>query len=233
MATLSSALEMLQGRNTTLTHAHFACHGLVELANPQASGVLLANGTRLTTQDLLDPAIALFAQLRLVVLSACRTALVGTELPDEAVGLPSAWLQAGAKDVLASLWPVSDSVTVAFMKKFYELHLLDRLDPTEALWLAQRWLRGLQTWRGDCRAMGAQRAAAGPEASEVVDVLARVRGEMESEDDFDPGGSEEERRTVERETPDEKGLARSGDTKEQNRSWEQAHHWAAFAIYGA
>ena len=184
-------------------------------------------------QDLQDPAVALFAQLRLVVLSACRTALVGTELPDEAVGLPSAWLQAGAKDVLASLWPVSDSVTVAFMKKFYELLLLDRLDPTEALWLAQRWLRGLQTWRGDCHALGAERAASGPEASEVVDMLARVRGEREAEDDFDRSDSEEERRTVERETPDEKGLAQSGDTKEQNRSWEQTHHWAAFAIYGA
>src|SRR5207244_7057468 len=124
-------------------------------------------------------------------------------------------------------------VTVAFMKKFYELHLLDQLDPTEALWLAQRWLRGLQTWRGDCHALGAERAAAGPEASEVVDVLARVRGEMEAEDVFDPAFIEEERRMVESETPGEKGLARSGDTKKQNRSWEQAHHWAAFAIYGA
>ena len=143
-ATLSATLEMLQGRNAALTHVHFACHGLAELADPQTSGLLLANGARLTTRDLLDPAIALFAQLHLVVLSACRTALVGTELPDEVVGLPSAWLQAGAKNVLASLWPVSDSVTVEFMKKFYELHLLDHLDPTEALWLAQRWLRGLQ-----------------------------------------------------------------------------------------
>src|SRR5579859_1402199 len=117
-------------------HIHLACHGLAELTNPQTSGVLFANGARLETRYLLDPAMAHFARLRLVVLSACRTAFMGAELPDEVVGLPSAWLQAGAKDVLASLWPVSDSVTVEFMKKFYELHLFDGLDPTEALWLA-------------------------------------------------------------------------------------------------
>jgi len=232
-ATLSDTLEMLQGQNAALTHVHFACHGLAELADPQSSGVLLANGARLTTRDLLDPAIALFAQLHLVVLSACRTALVGTELPDEVVGLPSAWLQVGAKNVLASLWPVSDSVTVEFMKKFYELHLLDHLDPTEALWLAQRWLRGLQTWRGDCRSLGAVRVAVGPEASEVVDVLARVQGEWESENDFDRVGSEEEREAVEHKTPAESGVAPSGVANEQNRSWEYPHHWAAFAIYGA
>ena len=81
--------------------------------------------------------------------------------------------------------------------------------------------------------MGAQRAAAGPEASEVVDVLARVRGEMESENDFDRVGSEKERKTVEHETPDERGGAWRGETKEQNRSWGYPHHWAAFAIYGA
>ncbi|MFL5666526.1 MAG: CHAT domain-containing protein [Ktedonobacteraceae bacterium] len=232
-ATLSGVLEMLQRRNATLTHVHFACHGLAELANPQSSGVLLADGTRLMTRDLLGPEIALFAQLRLVVLSACRTALVGTELPDEAVGLPSAWLQVGAKDVLASLWPVSDSITAAFMKKFYELHLLDRLDPAKALWLAQRWLRGLQTWREDCRALGAERAAAGPEAGEVVDMLAQVRGGMEAEDDFNLVGGEGEGGPMEWKLPDGEDVAWNSGTLKRYRNWEHPLHWAAFAIYGA
>jgi hypothetical protein len=56
---------------------------------------------------------------------------------------------------------------------------------------------------------------------------------MQSENDFDRVGSEEERKTVEHETPDERGVALSGETKEQNRNWEHPHHWAAFAIYGA
>src|SRR5947209_15440552 len=159
------------GQCTTLTHAHFACHGLAELSNPQASGMLLAHGARLMARDLLDPTAVRFARLRLAVLSACRTALVGTELPDEAVGLPSAWLQAGAQCVLASLWPISDSKALAMMTKFYELHLLDGCEPVDALWLAQRWLRGLRGWQEDCRAAGAVRAAEGPEASKVISAL--------------------------------------------------------------
>jgi tetratricopeptide (TPR) repeat protein len=142
-ATLADVLKALQSRSGVLSHIHLACHGVVELTNPYASGLLLAYSARLMMRDVLDPAVLRFGRLRLAVLSACGTALPGTDLPDEVVGLPSGWLQAGAIGVLASLWPLSDSKTVVLMTKFYELHLLDRLDPVEALWLAQRWLRRL------------------------------------------------------------------------------------------
>lgn len=232
-ATLSNVVDMLRGQHSTLTHVHFACHGVAELSKPLTSGVLLAYGTRLAVYDVLDPAIALLEQLRLVVLSACRTALVGTELPDEAVGLPSAWLQVGAKNVLASLWPVSDKITLVFMTKFYELHLLDGLEPTEALWLTQRWLRGLPTWREDFRAMGAKRAAAGAEANEVVGVLASTRGAKALTDDAERAANEKEDESMEWEKLDEESVTRNHDTIKLPGRWTDPYHWAAFAIYGA
>jgi CHAT domain-containing protein/tetratricopeptide (TPR) repeat protein len=237
-AMLPEVLVVLRRREATLTHLHFACHGLAELADPQTSGILLAYEARLMTRDLLNPEFVRFAQLRLGVLAACRTALVGTELPDEAVGLPSAWLQAGAQDVLASLWPVSDSRTVALMTKFYELHLLDECEPVEALWLAQRWLRGLPSWREDCRAAGAVRAAEGPEANEIVFEQGKVRVRGRRIDDRE----NHEAVLVEGRGVAEEGIkAISGrstenqDAKssEQQWFWEDARHWAAFAIYGA
>lgn len=180
-ATLYAVLEVLKDQGSTLTHVHFACHGLAKLNDPQTSGLVLAYGARLMARDLFNPTIH-FERLRLVVLSAGQTALPGTDLPDEAIGLPSAWLQSGAAGVLASFWRVSDSVTVELMKKFYELHLLDQLDPVEALWLAQRWLRGLPTWRADCLAAGAVHAAQGPNVNET-EIMAR-RMTHTSKDEF-------------------------------------------------
>lgn len=237
-----NVLEILQKKRLDLTHAHFACHGLAELADPLDSGILLAYGARLMTRTLLDLVPERFPQLRLVVLSACQTGLPGADLPDEVVGLPSGWLQSGAMTVLASLWPVSDSMTVALMTKFYELHLRDGLDPVKALWLAQRWLRGLPTWRADCQAADALYAAKGAEASEVVHELALTRGETTLLDDLrDISEDELAMELVEHVVPDivNGDLPMDSDTDgylvsdKQHEHWESARHWAAFVIYGA
>lgn len=240
-ATLPVILDILQTQAETLTHVHFACHGLVELSDPYTAGLLLAYGSRLMTRDLLDPAVVRFEHLRLAVLSACRTALPGTELPDEVVGLPSGWLQAGGIGVVASLWTISDSKTVALMTKFYELHLLDELDPVEALWLAQRWFRQLPTWRQDCQTAGALRAAEGPEVSEVVHGLEVARGQTMLVEDETNLSSEAEMRTAEQVGEHVRTIGVLGDNDAHRASisgdrqafWEQARHWAAFVIYGA
>jgi hypothetical protein len=167
-ATRAAVLTALKLTERSLTHAHFACHAQADLAAPQLSGVLLADGQQLAGRDLLLPGGIRFEHLRLCVLSACQTAIVGADLPDEVTSLSAGWLQAGAAGVLASLWPVSDRVTLALMGKFYELHWLDQLQPGDALWLAQRWLRGLPAWRQDMEEAGAVHGAGGPEAADAV-----------------------------------------------------------------
>jgi len=46
--------------------------------------------------------------VRLAVLSACETGLVGIDLPDEALALPTGLLQAGVASIVASQWIVPD-----------------------------------------------------------------------------------------------------------------------------
>ena len=117
---------------------HFACHGFADVAEPLASGLMLAHDQSLTLRDLLRHGSL---SARLAVLSACETAVPGTELPDEVVNLPTGLLQAGVAGVVGSLWSVSDTSTMALMARFYELWRSDGLDPPEALRRAQQWVR--------------------------------------------------------------------------------------------
>jgi CHAT domain-containing protein len=72
----------------------------------------------------------------LVVLSSCESAL-GKDLGSEGIiGLPRAFLYAGARSVIASLWKVDDDASVTLMKTFYS-RLLRGEDPGRALQGAQ------------------------------------------------------------------------------------------------
>ena len=65
--------------------------------------------------------------------SACQTAMTeGKRLPDEFLGFPSGFLQAGVPGVVGSFWPVEDLSTSLLMNKFYELHLGDSSDTSKS-----------------------------------------------------------------------------------------------------
>jgi CHAT domain-containing protein len=75
-------------------------------------------------------------------LSACETGVFDFQrAPDEFIGLPAAFLQAGAAGVIGTLWPVDDISTALIMLKFYELYLGKNIQPALALRRAQIWLR--------------------------------------------------------------------------------------------
>jgi len=117
---------------------HLSCHGATDWAEPLRSGVVMAGDEMLTVGDLLDRRLP---PARLATLSACETGIVGTELPDEVVALPTALAQAGFAGVAASLWSVADVSTAMLMERFYRLWREDGLAPALALREAQRWLR--------------------------------------------------------------------------------------------
>ncbi len=131
----------------TATYLHLACHGQFDPTQPLDSGLILSGGDRLTLRDVL--ARSPFRAARLAVLSACQTAITDfNQLPDEAIGLPAGFLQAGLPGVVGTLWSVNDLSTALLMIKFYEYHRqgdqaagMGPMPPVIALRQAQCWLR--------------------------------------------------------------------------------------------
>ena len=115
---------------------HLACHGLFRADNPIFSALKLSDGW-LTAAEVLN----LRMEGALVALSACESGRNRVISGDEAIGLPRAFLGAGASSVLVSLWVVQDETTVTLMEQWYEL-LCAGAERTAALRQAQQTLRG-------------------------------------------------------------------------------------------
>jgi CHAT domain-containing protein len=78
----------------------------------------------------------------LVTLSACQTGLGRIAVGEGVVGLVRAFLFAGSRKVLASLWDVGDTATAVFMMELYRRYRQSR-DLVAALSSVKRdFLRG-------------------------------------------------------------------------------------------
>jgi CHAT domain-containing protein len=109
------------------------------MSAPLASALDLANGDTLTLDEMLTLELS---RTRLVVLSACETAIAGTTLPDEVVSLQSALLQAGTTAAIATAWAIYDTSAALVAARFYaEWRQRDGHPPYVALARAQRWVR--------------------------------------------------------------------------------------------
>ena len=76
---------------------------------------------------------------KLVVLSCCYTGR-GEIKAEGVVGIARAFLGAGARSVIASLWALNDEATLEFMKHFYE-HLTEGKSASKSLHQAMKWMR--------------------------------------------------------------------------------------------
>ncbi|MGW1787055.1 CHAT domain-containing protein [Streptomyces sp. NPDC002143] len=108
--------------------AHIACHGSQDLAAPSRAGLHLHDGL-LTVAELAavrpeeseesgepgEPGVP----GELVYLSACDTAMGGTDVPDEAITLAHALQFSGYRQVVATLWSIEDTVAVEAAEDFY------------------------------------------------------------------------------------------------------------------
>jgi CHAT domain-containing protein len=126
--------QVMAGRHTVW---HLACHAA---ANPNSimESRLLFTDRAVGLEELrrtLPP-----GPRRLAVLSACQTNVTGAAMPNEMVGLPSAFIELGFAGVIASAWRVDDLATTYLMTAFYHGWCQDGDEPVVALNRAQRWL---------------------------------------------------------------------------------------------
>jgi CHAT domain-containing protein len=99
---------------------HFATHALVDEGTAARTALALAPGDGESGFVSPGELAALRLDADLVVLSACRTAR-GVVVEGEGVlGLTGPLLQAGARSVVATSWPIRDQAAVAFVKSFYD-----------------------------------------------------------------------------------------------------------------
>jgi CHAT domain-containing protein len=81
-----------------------------ETPDPENDGILMAQ--EVGTMDL--------KETWLVVLSACDTGVGEARAGEGVLGLRRGFIQAGAQNLMMTLWPVSDKWTLDMMKAFYE-----------------------------------------------------------------------------------------------------------------
>jgi tetratricopeptide (TPR) repeat protein len=94
---------------------HLATHAFVDPENPDRSRILLGDGY-LYQEEVYDLDLS---QVDLVTLSACDTARGKLSGGEAVQAFSQAFLAAGAKSTVTTLWRVGDRTTAEFMKLFY------------------------------------------------------------------------------------------------------------------
>ena len=126
-----ATLDALRAQAPQADVLHLACHAQFRSDNPMFSALHLRDAPLSV-----EAVEALALRPGTVVLSACETGVSDADCGEERIGLVRAFLVAGAARVVASLWPVDDEVTSAFMADFYAA-LVAGEPPAKALRRAQ------------------------------------------------------------------------------------------------
>lgn len=106
-------------------YVHIATHGFVNTETPELSGILLAKDDHSSEDGVLylGEIYNLQLQSNMVVLSACETGLGQITEGEGVIGLSRAFLYAGTKNLVVSLWKVADESTSELMIDFYDIFL--------------------------------------------------------------------------------------------------------------
>ena len=135
-------------RLTSVALVHIAAHGSAETGE-----ILLAPNPGWTSRIrdkecyilTMSDVQAVCLRARLVVLSCCHSGR-GEVKAEGVVGIARAFLCAGARSVLVSLWAIDDEATMEFMKHFYQ-HLADGKSVSVALHQSMKSLRESEQFR--------------------------------------------------------------------------------------
>ena len=140
----AATVDAVRAALTEHSSIHFSCHASHYPDAPSRSGLLLHDGYLAIGEiDRIDLPSAATA-----FLAACRTAQGTPTVADEAINPATSMLLAGFRNVIGTLWPVSDETASAVSLAFYgdsaESH-----DPALALHRAVRRAQDAEPLRPD------------------------------------------------------------------------------------
>ena len=140
--------EEVLRRITNVCLIHIAAHGDAERGeiacapNPSSPQVPRKEDYMLTMEDIAKVRI----RAKLVVLSCCHSAKGEIMKAEGVVGIGRAFIAAGARSVLVSLWRLNDESTKEFMTRFYGHLVRDKVSASEALHQAMKWMRKFEQY---------------------------------------------------------------------------------------
>jgi CHAT domain-containing protein/Tfp pilus assembly protein PilF len=118
-------------------YIHIATHGSFNKQQPLYSYLLMGNSDKDDGRLTVNEIFGLDIKSKVVVLSACETAMGDLSEADELVGLSRAFIYAGTPEVVVSLWKVDDATTAWLMTRFHQ-YLSGGYKSAEAITYAQR-----------------------------------------------------------------------------------------------
>ena len=133
--------EQVLSRLNSVSLVHIAAHGSAKRGeillspNPGSSEPPEKKDFLLTMTDVLNAKL----DAKLVVLSCCHSGR-GKIKAEGVVGIARAFLGAGARSVIASLWAIDDEATLTFMEHFYK-HLVKGQSASKSLHEAIKMMR--------------------------------------------------------------------------------------------
>ena len=144
---LATKCEVLK-QISSVAVVHIAAHGRMETGeialspNPESrkSQTPAEEDYMLTMKDVMSVKL----RAKLVVLSCCHSGR-GDIKAEGVVGIARAFIGAGARSVLVSLWAINDKATLEFMKSFYH-NLVKGRSASESLNHAMKCLRESETF---------------------------------------------------------------------------------------
>jgi CHAT domain-containing protein/tetratricopeptide (TPR) repeat protein len=130
--------SLRDGLDLSYPIVHIASHFQFTPGSMDDSFLLLGDGSRMTLAQIRTKLN--FSSVELLTLSACETALGDESVAHHGVeveGLGALAQEAGAKAVVATLWPVADESTAALMRELYQAHKVYHFDKADSLRQAQ------------------------------------------------------------------------------------------------
>jgi CHAT domain-containing protein len=147
----ASRAQLMDHEMSRFQILHFATHGVVNSEHPELSGIVLSMVNEQGAPEdgffQLHDIYKLKLSAQLVVLSACSSGLGKNVRGEGFIGLTRAFMYAGTRSTVASLWRVDDNATTELMRQFYSAMLNDHLSPPAALKSAKEKMWRHPRWR--------------------------------------------------------------------------------------